>query len=224
MKVLVTGKHGSLPRGLKVRGESVEWLPWEVLRFEAVPVGAGPKGRISAEPPDWILFTSPRAVSFWMEAFGGLPSRSRIAAIGRATTEALSGFVAFTPSDSGSESFLEEFKPEGGFQGLRILIPGAEDGRRLIADQLTAKGANVERLVLYRTFPREQIDPIPQGVGTVILTSPSSVEAILAKGALPKGVRLISMGKFTSESLKRHGLADFREVPGGDLARVGEIL
>lgn len=223
MKVLVTGEHDGLPKGLKVRGEAVEWIELPVLRFEAVEVPADAKARIFAEPPDWIVFPSPRAVEFWKQAIAGLPKGSRLAAIGRATGEKLGAGASFVPKQSGSEGFFDEFSKRETIRGKRFLVAGAESGRQWLGEKLTEAGASVERLALYRSEPLD-LGPLPRGVSTLVFTSPSSVEAVLAMGTLPMGLQLVSIGKYTSESLKRRGLTAFREVPDGDLARLGEVL
>ncbi len=224
MKVLITGDHESLPQGLKVRGEAVEWIQVQVLRFEGADISPEAKSRVFSEPPDWIIFPSPRSVEYWKTALGGLPKGTRLAAMGRATAEKLGAAASFVPTQSGSEGFFEEFMALHGVRGKRVLIAGAEGGRPWLPQKLEEGGAKVERLTLYRTFPLQSLGKIPAGVAAVVLTSPSSLEALLASGALPQGASLVSMGKFTSESLQRRGLKDFREIPGGDLARVGEVL
>ncbi len=224
MKVLVTGEHSALPKALKVRGQAVEWIELPVLRFEALGISNDTKARLYAAPPDWIVFPSPRAVEFWQGAMGGVPARSRLAAIGRVTGELLGRAVAFVPGQPGSEGFFTEFEATHAIRGKDFLIAGAEGGRKWLPERLAAAGGQVERLALYRTLPLDGLPPIPLGVAAVLFTSPSSVEALLSAGPLPKGIRLLSMGKFTSESLKRRGLSQFQEIPDGDLARVGEIL
>jgi uroporphyrinogen-III synthase len=223
MKVLVTGEHDGLPK-LQVRGEAVEWIEFPVIRFEATEVPPEAKSWIFSEPPQWIIFTSPRSVEFWKRAMGGLPKGSRLAAIGRSTADCLGGAAAFVPKQSGSEGFLAEFAGPQVRKGVRILIAGAEGGRTWLGEKLTEAGAKVDRLPLYRTLPREDVPPIPPDVAIVIFTSPSSVEALLGARTLPKGASLVSLGKFTSETLARRGLGPFREIPDGDWTRVGEVL
>jgi len=223
MKVLVTGEHEGLPKGLKVRGEAVEWIELAVLRFEAAEVSPEAKARVFSEPPDWIVFPSPRAVEFWKQTIAGLPKGSRLAAIGKATGEKLGAGASFVPKQSGSEGFFEEFAAKETIRGKRFLVAGAEGGRQWLSDKLSTAGGNVERLTLYRSEPLE-VGVLPQGLSAVVFTSPSSVDAVLGGRTVPAGLTVISIGKFTSESLKRRGLSAFREIPGGDLARLGEVL
>lgn len=223
MKVLVTGDNHPLPK-LAVRGESVEWLEVPVLSFERLEVDGATKSRLFSSPPDWIVFTSRRTVEAWKSAMGGLPGGSRLAAIGAATANALGGAVAFVPSRAGSEAFLREFPTRHSVSGTSFLLPGAEEPRPLLATWLEGKGGRVEKLPLYHTSPRNDVRPVPVDVSAVLFTSPSSVEAVLAAGPLPEGVRVLSLGEYTSECLRSKGFKGFREVPNSDFARIGEIL
>jgi uroporphyrinogen-III synthase len=224
MKVVVTGEREGLPKNLVVRGEAVEILQLEVLRYEEVEVDPSQRAALFAAPPDWIVFTSPRAVDIWKTAIGGLPKGSRLAAIGRATGEKLGAAAAFVPRQSGSESFFDEFRAKEPVRGKRFLFPGAEQGRTYLPERLAEEGGEVERLVLYRSVAKEDGDPCPKDAAAVVFTSPSSVEALLARGPLPSGAALVSMGKFTSDCLRKKGMSRFKEIPGGDLARLGEVL
>ncbi len=223
MKVLITGEHEGLPKNLKVRGQAVEWIELAVLRFEACEISAEAKARVFSEPPDWIIFPSPRAVEYWKQSIAGLPKGSRLAAIGKSTGDKLGAGASFVPKQSGSEGFFEEFAAKETIRGKRFLVAGAESGRQLLAEKLTESGASVERLPLYRSLPLE-VSALPPGLSAIVFTSPSSVDAVFGGTKLSGNLPVISIGKFTSESLKRRGLTAFREIPDGDLARLGEIL
>jgi len=108
---------------------------------------------------DWVLFASVNAVEFLWErleaagrdtrAFAGI----RVGVVGHATAEALRqrGISAdLIPTESRSEGLLGEI---GDVDGLRVLLPRAEEGRDVLRDGLSKVGADVVSVVAYRTVP-----------------------------------------------------------------------
>jgi uroporphyrinogen-III synthase len=135
---------------------------------EAVPAGIDVVERVShriepvrvadampGEPPDLAVFTSRIAVARGMGE-GAIRQRiatARLAAVGRATAEALREagrepeFVA-----AGSAAALLEILPPA-MTGMRVLWPCGEDADAAPGRELERRGARVERCVVYRKVP-----------------------------------------------------------------------
>jgi len=120
-----------------------EWLRWRL-----------------AEPWDLLVFVSRNAVEHAQPLFPGaqLPPEPRLAAVGRATAEALT--AAGRPADLvprgrfDSEALLA--LPElSDVRGRRVLILRGDGGRALLGETLAARGAEVVYAEVYRrVLPR----------------------------------------------------------------------
>ena len=107
----------------------------------------------------WVVFTSANAVRLFAAHLrdAGLDARafarSRIAAIGPGTADALTAVglrVDIVPERFVAESLLEVLSPRV-LRGQRVLLPRAEDARDVLVEGLTALGAVVDDLKLYRS-------------------------------------------------------------------------
>jgi uroporphyrinogen III methyltransferase / synthase len=109
---------------------------------------------------DWIIFTSANAVDFFMRrllAIGDIRDLKgvRICAIGPSTAERISrqGIrLDLMPEESRAESVVEALKSAGDVAGRRFLLPKADIGREVIADELRAADADVTEVTAYRTL------------------------------------------------------------------------
>jgi uroporphyrinogen-III synthase len=241
IKILVTGENRDLEEsvpGLILDSElALEWIQWPVLDFQKIEVSKDVLSKVTEKPFEWIVFTSPRAVHFWTETMveGGLdfPLETQVACIGESTSDVASadGYTPdFYPTEPGSEVFLEEFEDliKTNSQKPTVLIPMAEGGRLKIAERLAELGCAVTVVPLYRTRSRSHLaTSIPggslEGISVVIFTSPSSVEAVLGAVQLPKEVKVVAIGAFTREHLKKRGI-DSQLLPGSSFERIGELL
>ena len=147
-----------------------------VERLEAMGAEAIEAPMIRIEPPDdfgpmdeacaragefdWIVFSSANAVDAFMNrllsgprdlrALGGV----RVCGVGPATAERLAHHgvkVDLTPPEYRAEALLRALTDRGSVKGLKILLPHADIGRELIADELRKQGADVTEVVAYRT-------------------------------------------------------------------------
>lgn len=241
IKILVTGENRDLeeniPRSLLDTEVSFEWIQWPVLDFQKIEVSKDLLAKVTDKPFEWIVFTSPRAVHFWTETMveAGLdfPLETQVACIGESTSEVASsdGYTPdFYPTEPGSEIFLEEFEDliKTNAQKPTVIIPMAEGGRLKIAERLAELGCAVTVVPLYRTKSRSNLaNSVPggslEGVSVVVFTSPSSVEAVLGAVQLPKEAKVVAIGAFTREHLKKRGI-DSQLLPGSSFERIGEIL
>ena len=173
---------------------------------------------------NWAIFTSPNAISIFTQhlhdhgldarAFG----RARIAALGPGTADALArvGLIAdLVPDEYIAEGLAAAFQPHV-VRGQRFLLPRAEGARETLVDALTARGAAVDELLLYRAaVPR---DPDTEGlrrlrageIDIVTFASSSAVRNLveMLDGDLEplRRVRIAAIGPVTAETIRGYGL------------------
>jgi uroporphyrinogen III methyltransferase/synthase len=110
---------------------------------------------------DWIVFTSVNGVTGFFErlfacgrdvrALGHL----RTAAIGPVTAERLKAFGLgsdLVPETFQAEAVVEAFRREA-LRGRRLLLPRAQEARPVLPAELSAMGATVHDVAVYRTVP-----------------------------------------------------------------------
>jgi len=129
-------------------------LRFPTLAIAAIPVD--PKALENAMASDWLIFTSTNAVRYAVQALAGriteLKSK-RIAAVGKATAAALEQaalhLTCLPDTDFSSEGLLAQSSLRD-VAGQRIVIVRGQGGREVITQELTARGAHVTCLELYR--------------------------------------------------------------------------
>lgn len=212
----------------------IECKSLPVLEYERLPVKPELLERLSVKPADWIIFTSPRSVTFWVQtllaAGWELPVETRVACMGSKTAEAANevGFtVDFEPREPGTDGFLDEFEQQ--HRGGSVIIPAAEGGRPKLRDRLKKLGFEVTWIPLYRTLPRQDLaetlmaEPLGDA-DAIVFTSPSSVDAVLDLVDLPENLQVLAIGSFTGHHLEQRGFVRPRLLPQGDFTKLGEVL
>lgn len=145
----------------------------------------------AALPCDLAIFISANAVSHALPviaAAGGLPAQCRVAAVGAASAAALraAGFRDVLVPDARFDSEgLLALPALGAVAGRRVVIFRGEEGRRLLAQTLVARGAQVHEVVCYRR--RTAVDQAPQlaawlaagAIAVLIATSRAGYAALL---------------------------------------------
>jgi uroporphyrinogen III methyltransferase/synthase len=130
------------------------------------PDDPGPLLRAADKPAafDWIVFTSVNAVEAFMSALldGSRDLRALagplLCAVGTGTAERLSRYgirVDLLPQEFRGEAVVAALLGRGPVDGVRVLLPRADIGREVIADQLREAGADVTEVVAYRTVIEE---------------------------------------------------------------------
>ncbi len=135
---------------------------------------------------DWILFTSPNAVRFFLDLLDEAQvvlAGPKIAATGSQTAAALeqAGYVCdFVPADF-SGAALAATLPE--VTGQRVLVPRTEQGRPELVEGLAARGAEVDEISIYRTIlatpTSAEMDELGQGADVLTFTSPLTLRNFL---------------------------------------------
>jgi uroporphyrinogen III methyltransferase / synthase len=113
---------------------------------------------------DAIVFASPRAVDAFIPRLLASPLDLRalngvtLCAVGSVTAERLLRYglkVDVTPSEFRAEALVRAVSNAGDVTGRRFLLPRADIGREIIADELRHLGADVTDVVAYRTVAAE---------------------------------------------------------------------
>jgi uroporphyrinogen III methyltransferase/synthase len=179
---------------------------------------------LKAKTFDWIVFSSANAVDSFIARLLATPNDLRalgpvkLCAVGPATAERLATHglkVDLTPAEYRAESVLHAISESGDVAGLRILLPRADIGRDLLAEELRKRGADVTEVVAYRTVfaePEREGEPdiyrmlLERRIDVVTFTSASAVRNFVkVLGAEPAADLLrttvvASIGPVTAEA------------------------
>lgn len=197
MKIVVTRpreRAAELVARLQRLGHDVVVCPL----IETEPLGDDP---VDVTPYDWVIVTSAVGARELRRRMRGRPRR--VAAIGRATAEAMGG-ADVVASVSTQEGLLAELPRPAG----RVLFAGAHDARSVIADALKA-----DVVPLYRTRRLSPTD-FPEDADLVVLASASAAEAY---AALAHAAPVVSIGPETTRAARAAGLTVLSEAKTHDL-------
>jgi len=202
---------------------------------------------------DWLALTSARgAEAVAALAAELLPLRLQIAVVGDKTAAAareLLGRVDLVAAGGTARSLAGDlaarWRQSGGAAPLRLLVAGAEHGRRDIEEALAPIDAEVAgasshssafadnlghviRIAVYRTVPAPAQEPREDlaalGVDTIFLASPSAVAGLLARARVPADAAVITIGPTTSEAARAGGLRVAGEAAGRGLQAMIEAI
>ena len=195
-RIVVTrprGREGELVERLRALGHEVVHEPLVATE----PVSDAP---IDVARYDWVVVTSVTGAHELRRRMVGTPAR--LAAIGRATADALGG-ADLVARVATQEGLLAELPDRPG----RVLFAAAEGARDLLP---TALGADV--VVLYRTI--EHPPEVPLDADLVVLASASAARALAAAGPAPPAV---SIGPETTAAARAGGIRVVAEAVTHDL-------
>ena len=159
---------------------------------------------------DWIVFSSVNAVDAFIARLLAGPSDLRalngvrLCAVGPATAERLAAHglkVDLMPSEFHAEGVVRAISAAATMSGAKILLPHADIGREVIADELKKQGADVTEVIAYRTVA---VDLEREG-------EPDIYRMLLE--------RRIDIVTFTSASAVRHFVHVLGAEPAADLLR-----
>jgi len=178
----------------------------------------------------WLVFTSTNGLRFFMDRYRkkGKDVRDlkgvRLCAIGSKTAEAIRGFgmnVDVVPDAFRAEGLAEVFSglsPKGSLEGIRILLPRAENARELFPESVRTRGGFVDTPAAYRAVKPEKHGKrlkrflfegrISIATFTSSATFTNFVE-IVGGDALPflRDVTVAAIGPVTKKSIEDAGLA-----------------
>lgn len=179
---------------------------------------------------DWIVFTSGNAVDAFMRALfaGGRDVRAlhgpRLCAVGAATADKLAAYslkVDLVPAEFRTEAAFEALRHAGPLEKTRVLLPRADIGREVLADELRKAGAEVTEVTAYKTVLAEierEGDPdiyrmlLEKRIDVVTFTSASTVRNFVqvfgAEQApdLLNATKVACIGPVTAEAAEQYGI------------------
>lgn len=185
---------------------------------------------------DWLVVTSARTVQPLSRALrragidpAGLPDRGvHVCAVGPRTGEALAAAglaPELVPSRFLAEGVVEAMLGEGVGEGVRVLLPRAEEGRDTIPRLLTEAGAEVTVVSVYRTEPSPHEGDrlarmVAEGEVDVLTFTAGSAAQVFADAwsrrspggggaeprAIPGTIGVVALGPATATVLERAGL------------------
>jgi uroporphyrinogen III methyltransferase/synthase len=144
---------------------------------------------------DWIVFTSVNAVDAFMKALYEnnrdvrMLKGPRLCTVGPGTAEKLAerGInVDLIPDEFRAEGVVRAMAQAAPLEGARVLLPRADIGREVIAEELRRAGATITDVVAYRTVAEDSLpesDPDVYGmllegqIDVVTFTSASAVRS-----------------------------------------------
>jgi len=217
---------GDLVRALQALGADVLHAP--TIRIEPL-ADLEPLRRALSRLAEyrWTVFTSQTSVQVVFEhlPIWGLSAvhfaKTRIAAIGPATAASLTARgvrVEVLPDGFVAESLVDAIASQGDLQGARILLPRAEAARDALPEGLSALGAEVEVVPVYRTVSAlggrdgEALaaEILAGRIDVITFTSSSTVhhfvQAVGAGTACSGRFGAAVIGPITAATARRYGL------------------
>ena len=179
---------------------------------------------------DWIVFTSANAVEAFMTALldGERDIRAlkgpRICVSGTATAERLAAYgikVDLIPREFRADAVVAALLATEPMSGVRVLLPRADIGREVIAEQLREAGAAVTEVIAYRTVledSQREGDPdvykmlLEGRIDVATFTSPSAIRNFAKlHGAdqvadLLKNTVVATIGPVTADATRQLGI------------------
>jgi uroporphyrinogen III methyltransferase / synthase len=235
----LSGKRVLVTRPREQAGGLVEQL--EAMGAEAIeapmirilpPDDFGPLDEACAQAGtfDWIIFASANAVDAFFNRLLASPydlralAGARLCVVGASSAERLAarGLKAdLVPAEYHAEAVVRALTEHVDVRRLRILLPRADIGREVIADELKKRGAEVTEVVAYRTAVVEaerEGEPdiyrmlLDRRIDVVTFTSASAVRNFVkALGAEPAADLLrttivASIGPVTAEAAAQYNI------------------
>ena len=179
---------------------------------------------------DWIVFASANAVDVFIKRLlaTSLDLRAlkgvNLSAVGPATAERLRDLglkVDLVPAEYRAEALVEGLAGSRDISGVRVLLPRADIGREVVADELRRRGAEVTEVVAYRTVivdPEREGEPdiyrmlLDRRIDVVTFTSASAVRNLVrVLGAEPaadllQSTVVASIGPVTAEAAAQYNI------------------
>jgi uroporphyrinogen III methyltransferase/synthase len=180
---------------------------------------------------NWIVFSSANAVDAFMQRLLASPqdvralAGVRLCVVGPSAADRLAKYglkIDLIPAEYRAEAVVRALQEFGDMRGARVLLPHADIGREVVADELRRVGADVVEVVAYRTMfvePEREGEPdvyrmlLDRRIDVVTFTSASAVRNFVrVLGAEPAADLLrtavvASIGPVTAEAASQSGIA-----------------
>ncbi len=231
---------GMLSEGLREHGAQVLEVPFIEIRHPRSFKPLDNAIKLVSEY-EWLILTSVNGVRAFFDRLSylgysrGALRNLKIAAIGPATRAAIEKHgltVEVTPREYVAEAVVEAL--QGKVKNTRVMLVRAKVARDVIPRELKAMGAYVDVIEAYETVvPRKSRDILRTVLSdpdrrphAITFTSSSTVRNFVdllgrrvALGCLQNGIRAVSIGPVTSETLRELGLpvhiqAEHYTIPG----------
>ena len=178
--------------------------------------GLAQRCRRAAADADWITFTSRRGIDVFCDLIeGSSRPNARIAVVGPSTAERAQARglePALVASDETSDSLVGELLERCIAEKIvhpRFAVVSGRLAGQAVPKRLGAKAEEVERIDVYETmpFPPEQprCDLEASPIDAIWLASPSAVQGLHNRAAVPPAVPLIAIGPSTEEAIRDTG-------------------
>ncbi len=181
----------------------------------------------------WLCITSARGAEAVARLAGPLAPAVRVAAVGESTANAVRAVLCSTPfvaRGGTSRALGEELLAQLGdtATSTRVVVAGAGGGRTDAEQALERGGVHVTRVDVYRMVPASKSDtPLDlhaEGIGDVLLASPSAVEGFLNQTSRPVKARIFTIGSTTSAAVAAAGLTVSGEAAQPDFESLVEAM
>jgi len=149
---------------------------------------------------DWIIFSSANAVDAFVDRLLAGPQDLRalkgvkLCVVGPATGERFERYgvkVDLTPPEYRAEALLQAMDGFGPMHGAKVLIPHADIGREIVADELRRTGADVTEVIAYRTVAADVDQEGVPDIYKMLLERRVDVVTFTSASAVRSFVRLL---------------------------------
>ncbi|CDF40541.1 unnamed protein product [Chondrus crispus] len=179
--------------------------------------------QLASGPSGWVVITSPEAAAVFIAGWrkAGCPELRRIAAVGKATGNALRAVgleVQFEPSKATGKALVKEF-PTPETRQESILYPASAKASGDVVDGLSAKGYSVVRLNTYSTECAKMSKAhqlLASDTHIVTFASPSAVRGWVANVGASEDIAVACIGETSAKAAKSLGFKQvhYPERPG----------
>lgn len=174
--------------------------------------------RAALDGADWLVLTSRRGVVAAAKLLDRpMPEGIQVAAVGESTADEARrrfGRCDFVAGGGTGRALAEELlrilESNGGARGPRVVVASADRAARHLEEVLGPAGAELIRIVVYRTTPAPEAtykeDLAAYDLDAILLASPSAARGLLNIARLPAGVPVLSIGPTTTEAARSLGI------------------
>ena len=185
-----------LERELIALGAHVVQMPLIAI---ALPLDKGEALNTSLanlQPYDWLVVTSATGAAQVAGALSRMSVRPKLAAVGKATADALGVQVDFVPTIARGDELVAQFPKGSG----RVLLAQAQDVDGAVADGLRARGYVVDAIAAYSTeavAPSNDDMELALRADAVVFYSGSAVRSWCAAFGATSPKAVVAIGKPT---------------------------